>query len=89
MHSLRSLVVAACEIINQVLQRSHLPPVYKLEFLYEVVEVFEAGVKMSLFSQGHNLVEMRVVDMRVDSKQSLEDIFNDLLEVPGERNVHS
>ena len=42
---------------------------------------------MSLFSKTHNLVEMRVIDVSIDSEQSLEDLLDDISEILGERNV--
>jgi len=82
------LVVAAGKVVDQILQGSHFSPVNKLELLYEIIEVLEAGVKMSLLSQRYNLVEMRIVDVCVDSEEPLEDVFHNLLEVPRECDIN-
>ena len=70
------------------MQWRHLSSINKLELLNEVVEMLEAGVEMCFLSKRDNLVEVGIVDMRIYSKQSLEDVFDYLLEVLGEGYVH-
>jgi len=62
------LVVTAGKVVYEVLQRRHLSSIHKLELLYEVVEMLETGVEMRFLSKRNDLVEVGVVDMRVDSK---------------------
>jgi hypothetical protein len=38
--------------------------------------VFEGCVQVSLLSQTHNLREMRVIDVGIDSEQTLEDVLH-------------
>lgn len=59
----------------------------ELELVDEVVEVLEAGVEVRLLAQGHDLVEVRVVDVGVDAEEALEDRLDDFLEGLGEGNV--
>ena len=42
---------------------------------------------MSLFAQRHNLLEMAVVNVSIDTEQFLEDLFDHRLKVLGKRNV--
>ena len=43
--------------------------------------MLEASVEMCLCRQKHNVLEMGVIDVCVDSKKSLEDDLDDCLEV--------
>lgn len=54
-------------------------------YISKEYEVLEAGVQMCLFVETNNLLEMRVVDVSVDSKQTLENGLNHLLEVSWKR----
>lgn len=47
----------------------------------KVNEVFEAGVEMRLSGEEHDVLEVRVVDMCVDTEQTLKDHLDDCLEV--------
>jgi len=55
--------------------------------LNEKDEVLEAGVEMRFFAKRSYLWEMGVVYMAVHSKQSLEDLSDNILETFGERNA--
>ena len=46
--------------------------------------MLEASVEMCLCRQKHNVLEMGVIDVCVDSEQSLEDDLDDCLEVARE-----
>jgi hypothetical protein len=49
--------------------------------------MLEAGVEMRFFTECHDLVEVRVVDVRVDAEQALEDRLHHALEVLREGHV--
>jgi len=44
---------------------------------------------MCLLSETHNLVKVRIVNVSVDSEQSLEDLLHNVSEILREGNVHS
>ena len=46
--------------------------------------MLEASVEMSFFFQTHNPLEMRVVDVRVHTEQTLQDCLHDIMEVARE-----
>jgi len=73
--------------IDELLQRLKLFLINQLELFDEVVEMFEARVKMGFFSQVNNLLKMRVVDVSVNSKQTLEDVLDNVFEVLWKRCV--
>ena len=49
--------------------------------------MLEASVEMGLGRQEHYVLEVRVVDVGVDSEQTFEDDFDDGFEVSGEGNA--
>ena len=49
--------------------------------------MLEAGVEMGLSAQQHDVLEMRVVDVRINSEQALENDLDDCLKVSGEWNA--
>jgi hypothetical protein len=55
----------------------------------EEAEVLEASVQMSLGFEGDNLVEMRVIDVRIHAEQPLEDVLYTVTEISGERDTLS
>ena len=58
---------------------------YKRELIDEVDEVLKAGIQVSLGAEEHDVLEVSVVDVRVNAEESLEDHLNDGLKVPWER----
>ena len=62
--------------------------VNKLELVNEIDEVLEAGVKMCLSWQKHDMLEMSMVDVSIDSEQALEDNFYDVHEILWEWNTN-
>ena len=50
--------------------------------------MFETGIEVGLRSQYHNVVEMRMVNVRVDPEEALEDYANDIDEVFWEPNTN-
>ena len=53
----------------------------------KVYKVLEARVEMCFGGEQHDVLEMRVVDVRIHSEQTLEDHFYDCFEVSWERNT--
>jgi len=49
--------------------------------------MFETGVEMGFKLQAHDVFEMRVIDVCVDSKESFKDGFYERLEIVGEGNA--
>ena len=56
----------------------------KRELVDKVDKVLEAGVEMRLCAQEHNVLEVCMVDVRVNTEQALEDHLDDRLEVARE-----
>jgi nucleosome binding factor SPN SPT16 subunit len=54
---------------------------YKSKLVNEVNKVFEASVEMVFCTQTHNMLEVSVINVSINSEQSLEDHFNDADEV--------
>lgn len=52
-------------------------------------EVLEAGVKMGLLFETDNLLEVGVVNMCINPKQSLEDSLHDVPEVNRKRSPYN
>ena len=50
--------------------------------------MFEAGIQMVLHAKGHDVLEMSVVDMRVDTEKSLEDNFDSSSEISREHDAN-
>ena len=69
----------------QVLERGQLLGLDEFELVDKVDEVLEARVEVGLSAQPHDLLEVRVVDVRVDPEQPREDLLHHRLEVLGER----
>jgi hypothetical protein len=49
--------------------------------------MFETSVKMVFSTQTHNMLEMGVIDVSINSEQSFEDNLNHIREVSRERNT--
>ncbi len=49
--------------------------------------MLEAGVQVSFFAETYNLVEMGIVNVSVNSEQSLENILHNISEVLWEGNI--
>lgn len=82
-----SLLVLRGQIGDELRKGFHLGLVDELELGDEVVEVLEAGVKVSLLSERDDAVEVAVVDVRVDSEKALEDRLDNGLESLRERHI--
>lgn len=81
-----SILLAQFELLYQLREGCQLLLLDQLELIDEEDEVFEAGIQMILQSETENHLEVRVVDMSVDSKQSLENGLDHGEEVFGEGN---
>jgi hypothetical protein len=68
-------------LLNQLGQGSQLLGIDKVELVDKIDEMLETGVQVSLRRQKHDVLEMRVVDMRIDTEQALEDNLNDVQEI--------
>ena len=55
------------------------------ELIDEVDKVFEAGVEMSFRREKHNVLEMSVIYMCIDSEKSFKYDLDDCFEIPRER----
>ena len=53
----------------------------------KVYKVLEARVEMCFSREQHDVLEMRVVDVRIHSEQTFEDDFYDCFKVSWERNT--
>jgi hypothetical protein len=51
--------------------------------------MLETCVEVGLFSEIHNFLEMRVVNVSIDTEESLEDVFHNVLEILREGGVWS
>ena len=63
--SLPLALVVLGEVVDELLEGQQLLLVHERELRDEVVEMFEARVKVRLLPQRDNLVEVRVVDVRI------------------------
>lgn len=80
---MKCLSVLGSKLLDQVLQRSKLSPVNKVELLNKENEVLEGGVEVSLLLQLHHRVKMLVVDVSVNPEQTLQDGFGHRHEILG------
>lgn len=60
------LILAFLELLDELSQRRKLPLVDQVKLIDEVDEVLEARVEMRLSLQQHDVLEVRVVDVRID-----------------------
>lgn len=79
-----ALALALEELLDELVERGELFHFDHLELVDEVDEMLEAGVEVSLCAEQHHVLKVGVVDVRVDSKKSLEDHSDDVHEVAGE-----
>ena len=56
-----------------------------MELVNEVDEVLEARIQMGFSREQHYVLKVSMIDMRIYSKQSLEDYFDDVCEILRER----
>merc|ERR1712228_507515 len=75
------LGVLGQHVIDRVRQRRQFPLVDQLELLHEINKVLEARVQMGLSIKLHDLLNVVVVHMSVDSKESLQNRLYDLPKV--------
>ena len=66
------------------MERGQLLGLDERELVDEVDEVFEAGVQVRFCREQHDVLEVRVVNVRVHTEQTLEDHFDYGFEVSGE-----
>ena len=55
-----------------------------MKLVNEVDEMLETGVQMGLSAKKHDVLEVGVVNVSINSKQTLEDHFDNVLKVLGE-----
>ena len=72
------------KFLDQLGKRSKILGVDKLILINEIDKVLEACIEMGFELQAHDVFEVRVVDVCVDSKESFKDGFYKRLEVVGE-----
>ncbi len=60
-----------------------------VDYLHEIDKVLERSIQVSFLAQRCNLLEMRVIDVRVHAEQALEDVLHDRLEGLGERHAYN
>ena len=77
------------ELLDKFCKRGELPRVNQIELINEIYEVLEAGVQMSLRRKQHYVLEVRVVNVSINSKKSFEYNFDDVREILGERYTES
>merc|ERR1711997_1191170 len=75
------LGVLGQHVIDRVRQRRQFPLVDQLELLHEIDKVLEARVQMGLSIKLYDLLNVVVVHMTIDSKESLQNRLYDLPEI--------
>ena len=71
--------------VHQLSQRHHLFATNQTKFYRKIHKMFKYRVQMFLRLQRANNLEVRVVQMRVHSKQPRHDFLHPLLKIPRER----
>jgi hypothetical protein len=79
-----TFVLSLLELLNQLSQRGKLFLVNEVELVNEIDEVLETCVEMGLSREEHDMLEMSMVDVGVNSEESLENNLDDVDEVFGE-----
>ena len=75
--------------MDQFRERSKLLGIDEVELVDEVDEVLEAGVQVRLGREEHDVLEVSVVDVSIDSEETLEDDLDDVEEVLREGDAES
>lgn len=83
------LILALLELLDELSERSKLARINQVELVNEVDEMLEACVQMRLRAQQHNMLEMSMVDVGVDSEQPFENHLDDVHEVLRKRYAES
>ena len=78
------LLSSGFEFLDQFCKRSEILWIDKFIFVNKVDEMFETCIEMGFKLQTHDVFEMRVINMCVDSKESFKDGFYKRLEIVGE-----
>ena len=69
------------------MERCQLFSLNQRKLVDKVYKVLEARVEMCFSREQHDVLEMRVVDVRIHSEQTFEDDFYDCFKVSWERNT--
>ena len=77
----QAFVFSFFELLDQFCQWCKFSLINKVELINEIYEMLEACVEMSFCTQEHNMLEVSMINMRINSKKSLENDFNDIHEV--------
>ena len=72
-HRRRSLEFAGDDLDDELLEREQLAFGHQLELLHEEYEVLEARANVEADTDGAHLCVVRVVDVRVEAEEALED----------------
>jgi hypothetical protein len=75
------------ELLNEFVKRREFFHFHHLELVDKVDEMLEAGVEMGFSRKQHDVLKVGVVDVRVNSEQSLKDHLYYVDKVSGERNA--
>ena len=76
-----TLVFSFFELLDQLGQWSKFSLINQVELVDEINEMLETCVQMCFSTQEHDVLEMGVIDMCINSKKSLEDDLNDVHEI--------
>ena len=71
-------MLANDELLDELSERGQLFSVNETELIYEVYEMLEASVQVSLCGEEHDMLKMRVIYVRIDAEKSLEDDLDDV-----------
>ena len=86
MFALHSFPSSFPELLDQLSQRRKLLLVYKLKPINKEDKVLETSIEVVLHPQAHDVLEVGVINMRVNPEEPLKDDFDGGTEVLGERD---
>lgn len=83
------LILSLFELLYKLGKGCELFGIDQIELIDEVDEVLETGVQVGLCTQKHDVLEVGVVDVCIDTEQPLEDHLDDVEEVLWEGHTKS
>ena len=73
-----NFVLSLYELLDQLGQRGEFLPINQVKLIDKVYEVLETSVQVGLGTQQHDVLEMGMVDVCVDTEKSFEYYFYDI-----------
>ena len=79
-----ALILSLLELLYKFSEWCQFLSIDQIELVNEIYEMLKASVQMRFCWKKHNMLEMGVIDMGIDSEQALENYLDDIDKVLGE-----